>query len=194
MKTPPRPWPWVLVSVNNFPNHKILQTYNKPEDRLRNLRKNSYRINRTSNISERNRRREKLKVKARGGWKGKQKRGKIYRKVNQLERKGQRTTEMMENSWQLLRICREMMEKDGLHWQVSKGRRDKLKDNLCTDPKLFGTKYVWTLLPSSAQAQALAGLSSIIITVVRPPIQKSIISKPGPCWAVVWLAGSYFSG
>ena len=47
-------------------------------------------------------------------------------------------------------------------------------------------------------AQAPAGLSSIIITVGhpsgQPAIRKSIIFRLGPCWAVAWLCGSYFSG
>ena len=62
------------------------------------------------------------------------------------------------------------------------------------DRKIY--RYV---LPSSVQAQDPVKLSSSIITVrpsaIRPSaIRKSIISKLGPCLAVAWLAGSYFSG
>ena len=53
------------------------------------------------------------------------------------------------------------------------------------------TFYIFVAKLSLAQAQA--GLSSIIINV-KPSIWKSIISMLGPCWAVAWLAGSYFSG
>ena len=53
------------------------------------------------------------------------------------------------------------------------------------------TVYIFVAKLSLAQAQA--GLSSIIINV-KPSIWKSIISMLGPCWAVAWLARSYFSG
>ena len=61
-------------------------------------------------------------------WKKMLKDRQIRMETEETERKERRAkAERLEKSWALLRLCRELMAKEGLNWKISRERRDDEK-------------------------------------------------------------------